>query len=523
MADVCDHALPGQPDRSLMSTPEVPGLDLLQCPVCGGPLSLGAIGRIACRQCHASVPVREGIIDFVAGSASTDLDHIDYDQFYAITEKNSAHLYRIIKASAGPLWPMSLGDAVEIGCGTGGFTMAVLRETAASNVILTDISTKMLGLCRARLARFADLRANSLTFATYGGKQACFRPDAFDTCFGTAVVHHITDVPDFLAQVQRLLKPGGRAFFMEPNLRFHAALTATLAMILGEWLSHGTVPRADISRMANWLAEVHCNIVNSGDLDVLVEREDKHLFVGETFEAMAEAAGFGVASALPGGLDPTGLNTVGTYLDQTGVSHATLDRLRANWPAAQNQHFGSLQPRDQSPSYLFWLQKKTRKKPVWQAASRRLGSPLPASTMRLGSCAAEAGPPTQLCLTFALRRHAEGLQLEVDGWCLTAEMVKSLRVTAGGQRNKLPIWRPRLDVQTMLNRDRRYPAVHALCSGVEGKLPVADVAAGNKPIQVMFDIVTVDDRLLRGRSIMLVPDGDSRTIQIDSLGEPQVD
>nr|WP_294502456.1 methyltransferase [uncultured Rhodopila sp.] len=231
---------------------------------------------------------------------------------------------------------------------------------AASRVVLTDVSVKMLDICRRRLAGMTSLRAEALAFATFSGTEDCFRPDAFDTCYGTAVLHHILDVRRLLGQIHRLLQPGGRAFFMEPNLRFHRALTATLAAILADWAHDGTLPREDAIPMVCWMAEVHCNAVNSGELDVLADREDKHLFVAEMFEAMADAAGFGMAAALPCGPDPTGENTIKVYMGQCGISSATTARLLKAWPAAQRAWFGPLEPRDQSPSYLLWLAKSPR-------------------------------------------------------------------------------------------------------------------------------------------------------------------
>jgi hypothetical protein len=93
---------------------------------------------------------------------------------------------------------------------------------------------------------------------------------------------------------------------MEPNLEFHHVLTATTANIVAELLRSKTVSDKAISLILNWTGGVHCNIVNTGDIEVLAEREDKHLFVSGTFEAWAETAGFAQAAALPCDLDPTG-------------------------------------------------------------------------------------------------------------------------------------------------------------------------------------------------------------------------
>lgn len=91
------------------------------------------------------------IIDFVAGATSTALDDIDCDQRYAVNLAASLHLYDDIARAAGPRWPASFGDAVEIGCGTGGFSMALLGRANVDHALLTHVSVKMLRVCQTRL------------------------------------------------------------------------------------------------------------------------------------------------------------------------------------------------------------------------------------------------------------------------------------------------------------------------------------------------------------------------------------
>jgi ubiquinone/menaquinone biosynthesis C-methylase UbiE len=440
--------------------------------------------------------VSDGIVDFVAGASSTELDNLDYDQFYSISEAASEHLFDIIKFAAGKRWPSSLGNAVEIGCGTGGFSSAVLRHIAADCVILTDVSSKMLGICRNRLKRLSDLQAETVLFATYSGTEACFRPGVLDTCFGTSVVHHVTDVPHLLAQIYRTLKPGGRAFFMEPNARFHAALTGTLAGILADWIRHETVPEPQISLMMNWMAEVNCNITNSGDLEILAQREDKHYFIGEDFEAMAEAAGFVKAAALVCNADPAGTTAIENYLGQVGVTEETLNLLRGVWPAAQRDWFRSLKSRDRSPSYLFWLEKGSGERPERRAVKRRQVA------------VADDVGAMRLWMMLSIERHENDIELIAHGWCVAAMAVRSVQFSLCGISHRLPIYLPRPDVHGAINADGTFPALHALCSGIDGRIRLKDVAAGGDPIAVDVEILTVDGRVVPKGRCMVVPDGD---------------
>ncbi len=472
------------------SRPDNEAGGFFQCMHCGAALAGGSAKDLVCVGCGASVAIRDGIIDFVGGAATTELDMIDYDEKYRINEEHSLNLYHLLRRATGPLWPRDFGDALEVGCGTGGLSLALLSHISARHVVLTDISPKMLRQCRARLRDAGGLRTGATTFATYSGTETCFRPGVFDTCFGTAVVHHITDVPGFLGQIHAMLKPGGCGFFMEPNLPFHRALTATLTDIVAELMRDQSVPEPDISLMLNWAGEVHCNVVNTGDIEVLAEREDKHLFVGETFVGWAKTAGFTPAAALPCDPDPTGWNTIQTYLDQTGVSARALAVLGQWWPARHIRHFSGLAASDQSPSYLFWL-----RKPLRPTAA----PPPPKAAHPEASTLAQPRRPAKFALTLRLGRDDTELGLQVSGWCLSDAPVKSVQIGTCGVIRRIPIWRPRPDVQTALNRDNLYPPLHALCSGVEGTVRLA----GNDTIEVTVDIVAVDGALQPVRTVSL--------------------
>jgi SAM-dependent methyltransferase len=352
-----------------------------------------------------------------------------------------------------------LGDAIEIGCGTGGFSMAILARLAANRVLLTDISVKMLTICRKRMRQIPGLRPEAIGYATWSIQETAFKPGCFDTCFGTAVVHHVLDVAFFLRQVHRLLKPGGVAFFLEPNAPFHQALVSALAGIVATWLERSAAPTLDIARMASWIAEVHCNIVNSGDLEVLAGREDKHLFEGSRFAAMAEQAGL-QAEALACGPDPTGIETIQAIMEQVGIGSDTMAALLSEWGLRQAQYFSHLAPADRAPSYLFWLRKPAAPPPRNDA-------------------------PMVLWLTLGLEPAETGFDLVAEGWCVSGIAVRAVELTWNGARHRIPVWLPRPDVQQALNANGRFPALHALCSGISGRLSAGPAAGTGLEVAVV--------------------------------------
>ncbi len=91
---------------------------------------------------------------------------------------------------------------LDAGCGAGPIA-AALRERGA---IVTgfDSSAGMLDLARRRLGPDADLHLADL------GRPLPFPDNAFDDVIACSVLHYLKDWTDPLAELRRVLKPGGR-------------------------------------------------------------------------------------------------------------------------------------------------------------------------------------------------------------------------------------------------------------------------------------------------------------------------
>ena len=93
-----------------------------------------------------------------------------------------------------------LGNLVEFGCGTGFYTEVLADK--ADRVTATDLSAGMLALAQQRIA------ATNVTFQVEDGHQTSFVDGAFDTAFMSLVLH-FTEPDRTLAEMRRILKPGG--------------------------------------------------------------------------------------------------------------------------------------------------------------------------------------------------------------------------------------------------------------------------------------------------------------------------
>jgi ubiquinone/menaquinone biosynthesis C-methylase UbiE len=103
---------------------------------------------------------------------------------------------------------------LEIGAGTGYFTLNLLRQGIAERATAIDISPGMLEALQASARRLG------LEVETVPGdaEHLPFADESFDLVLGHAVLHHIPDLPRALRECVRVLKAGGTLAFMgEPS------------------------------------------------------------------------------------------------------------------------------------------------------------------------------------------------------------------------------------------------------------------------------------------------------------------
>jgi ubiquinone/menaquinone biosynthesis C-methylase UbiE len=112
-------------------------------------------------------------------------------------------------------WPEApFGDALEIGAGTGYFSLNLLRAGAIERATATDISPGML----ATLAGNAERLGLDVKTASAEAETLPFADESFDLVFGHAVLHHIPDLGQAFSEFARVLRPGGTlAFCGEPS------------------------------------------------------------------------------------------------------------------------------------------------------------------------------------------------------------------------------------------------------------------------------------------------------------------
>jgi SAM-dependent methyltransferase len=144
-----------------------------------------------------------------------DLAAADYDFKWGITygRIGQAQVMGKLRKALGTQ-PGGFGRGLEIGAGTGYFTLNLLRAGALESAVAADISPGMLDSLRASADRLG-LRVETTCCEA---AELPFGDDSFDLVFGHAVLHHLPDLPAAFREFRRVLRPGGwLAFCGEPS------------------------------------------------------------------------------------------------------------------------------------------------------------------------------------------------------------------------------------------------------------------------------------------------------------------
>ncbi len=135
-------------------------------------------------------------------SISFDQRCIDYarDRFVAIAGTDG--------------WPYR--KALEIGAGTGFFSLNLRQAGVLDEEHITDISPGMVDAAK----RNAERLGFTIEGRTADAEQLPYDDGTFDVVVGHAVIHHLPDVEQAFREMLRVLKPGGRVVICGEPTRY---------------------------------------------------------------------------------------------------------------------------------------------------------------------------------------------------------------------------------------------------------------------------------------------------------------
>jgi ubiquinone/menaquinone biosynthesis C-methylase UbiE len=177
-------------------------------------------------------------------------------------------------------WPYP--TSLELGCGTGFFTLNLKLAGVLEQGHVTDLSPGMVDVARRN--------ARSLGFEVDGrvadAERLPYEDDSFDLVVGHAVLHHIPDVELAIREVLRVLKPGGRFVFAGEPTRHGDYIARRLSR--ATWWAATTVTR--LPWLAGW-RRPQSELDDSSLAAALEAAVDLHTFPPEELERTARRAG----------------------------------------------------------------------------------------------------------------------------------------------------------------------------------------------------------------------------------------
>ena len=179
--------------------------------------------------------------------------------------------------------PRRYPRALEIGAGTGYFSLNLLRAGVIGNAVATDISAGMLG----KLERSAAELGLPIQTAACEASELPFEDNFFDLVFGHAVLHHLPDLDAAFREFARVLRPGGVVAFCGEPSHYGDRIAA--------WPKRGANALAPVWRALMGAAPRPSNGNGNGERseeDRLEQVVDVHAFTPAELSAHAGAAGF---------------------------------------------------------------------------------------------------------------------------------------------------------------------------------------------------------------------------------------
>jgi ubiquinone/menaquinone biosynthesis C-methylase UbiE len=185
----------------------------------------------------------------------------------------------------------TFGRSLEIGAGTGYFTLNMLQDGVVREATATDISPGMLDTLQANAARIG-VRVQTVAC---DAERLPFPGASFDLVLGHAVLHHLPHLDVAFAEFERVLKPGGRLLFAgEPSRTGDriAAYPKGAGLKLAPLWRRVVGARPSESHVTGQNDAVWTETPGDLDGESLEPFVDVHAFMPEDLGAWARGAGF---------------------------------------------------------------------------------------------------------------------------------------------------------------------------------------------------------------------------------------
>jgi ubiquinone/menaquinone biosynthesis C-methylase UbiE len=224
-----------------MWEPSAPSLDPPGqpcCPDCHGELGSEVPSRdaaapsLVCSSCARAYAIEGGVAALIGSKSSLNASEVATqdqvaDQYDGVRYRRRSSvqyhedtMQQLIELCA------PRGTILDDGCGTGAFLEFVRRRALPVDRYLgVDVSRRMLAHAKRRL----DASGADHVLVQADACRLPFKAGSFDVVYARALLHHLPEPAQGVAEIARVLKPGGVAVVLDPNKTLLSTLPRYLA------------------------------------------------------------------------------------------------------------------------------------------------------------------------------------------------------------------------------------------------------------------------------------------------------
>ncbi|MCE2523145.1 MAG: bifunctional demethylmenaquinone methyltransferase/2-methoxy-6-polyprenyl-1,4-benzoquinol methylase UbiE [Rhodobacteraceae bacterium] len=126
----------------------------------------------------------------------------------------SGGMHRIWKnALVDWLMPQQDQRILDLAGGTGDIALRIVERQPNASLTVLDLTEEMLAMGRDRAARLRS--SGDIAWITGSADALPFAADSFDACTVAFGIRNFPDIPESLAEMHRVLRPGGRLLILE--------------------------------------------------------------------------------------------------------------------------------------------------------------------------------------------------------------------------------------------------------------------------------------------------------------------
>lgn len=170
-----------------------------------------------------------------------------YDRIVSLVSLGKEKTFRNETIALAQVKP---GDTVlDVGCGTGSLALAAKKQVGPTgNVHGTDASPEMIQVARQKVAK-AEI---DVTFQAGLVENITFPDNQFDVVLSSLMMHHLPDnlKQDGLAEIYRVLKPGGRLLIVDIESSSGGSIFQRLSDLIVQLHGGHTAMENNVSKLA---------------------------------------------------------------------------------------------------------------------------------------------------------------------------------------------------------------------------------------------------------------------------------